>query len=205
MFVQSILKRDITLLVFRNLEGLCCILLYGMMIFFSSFSQTKISPSLSFFFLFLILTQGISEALKDDYHYGFLDMVWARQKTLLPVLLSKGLLWFIVFGIPLAFLTSFLHSFLFCSVFILVLSILLSLIFTSLMINALLLGAETLKGGVLIITFPFYIPLYLGLLCVLEQKASFSISLLSIGILLFYLPLTLMIASKALKEAVNNK
>lgn len=205
MFWPPLINRDVSLLITRNVEGFSCLLLYGMMLLFCSFSQIKIPPALSFFFLFLVVTQGMGDVLKDDYRYGFLEMIWVQEKTFLPTLLSKGLLWGAVFGIPLMSLAMVSHSLLDYSLFVLWGSILLSLIFTSLMINALLLGAETLKGGILVITFPFYIPLYLTLLCVIEQKAILSISLLSIGIFLFYLPLTLTIANKALKEAICNK
>jgi hypothetical protein len=203
---KRLLFREFVLVAKRGTDGISCILLYGMMLLFSSFSMTPLSPSISFFFLLLVLTQGVGDALREDYRHGFLDMIYSMQKSFLSVLISKAFLWFMLFGIPLGILGVLAHSFALCSMIIFLLpTILLSTITTSLMVGSLLLGAASMKGGLLIIAFPFYIPLYLALLCVIEQRGEISLPLLSLGILLFYVPLTLMIANKALKEAIHNK
>lgn len=202
---KSIVKRDLILLGKRNTEGPACFLLYGMMVLFCQFSEAKLNPSILFFFLFVILTQGISDLLKDEYHYGFLEMIYGTAQTLLPVLLSKGILWFLFFGLPLSLVTVFMTSCVSLSFVCLVLAIFFSITFVGLMVGALLLGATNLRGGLLILALPFYIPLYLALLFVAEREGTMPLPLLSLGILLFYVPLTLMIANKALKEAIHNK
>lgn len=157
-------------------------------------------------FSFLVLTQNVHGALKDDYQRGVLDMMPQHTSFLAFFLISKALILWISIGIPLAFVTMgagyAVGTLQGSSLFILFPIAVLGIIFIGLTISCLLIGAHRLKGGLLFLAGPFYLPLFLCILKGIENPFTLSSAgVLSAGILLFYIPLCVMGGYKALRMA----
>ena len=211
--MRALLKRDILLLTVRGTEGFTIILLYLMGVFLLHFHdygpQNRVTHLL--FLLFFILSQSLGTILRDDYRYGFLDMIQVNQDGFLPFLWSKILVWWGFAGGSLSLLSAgFLLSqgtHIFYSFLVLMLSSFV-IILVTIMISCLVLGSRSFKGGIFILSMPIYVPLFLFTLWALDPSGpacSKQIFLGGLGVILFYTPLCLTLSNKALREALDYK
>jgi hypothetical protein len=211
--IHALLKRDVLLFALRGTEGFTIVLLYLMGIFLLNFhddgSQNMLVHSL--FLMFFILSQSLGNVLRDEYRYGFLDMIQGGGSNFSPFLWSKILVWWGIAGGSLSLLSAgfsshqghpFLYNF---SVFMLLSFV---IVLVTLMACCLMLGARSFKGGVFILAMPMYVPPFLFTLWALDSNCTACLGhvlLGSVGMILFYTPLCLALSNKALKEALEYK
>jgi hypothetical protein len=211
--MRALLKRDILLFALRGTEGFTIILLYLMGVFLLNFHGYGLQSTLvhALFLMFFILSQSLGNVLRDEYRYGFLDMIQVRDSNFLPFLWSKILVWWGFAGGALSLLSvGFLwgHGYPVFHGFLIFMSLSLMIILVTIMIGCLTLGARSFKGGIFILAMPIYVPPFLFALWALDSNCTACIGhifLGGVGMILFYVPLCLALSNKALKEALEYK
>jgi hypothetical protein len=205
MILKALMIRDVRLFVLRGSEGFLSLFLYGLVLLFLGATGRGALPwNAMILFSFVMLTQNVYAALRDDSQGGVLDMMPQHHSFLPLFLVSKALVLWISIGIPLTVLMMVAGHARGTTqepgLFLLLSAAHLAIIFISLMTSCFLLGARSLKGGLLLLTGPFYLPLFLCILGAMENSPSWpSAFVLSLGMILFYSPLCLLGGTKALR------
>lgn len=206
----ALIKRDFLLNVVRGTSGLWSLVLYAMALVLFSFAG-DLNPSHVVFLLLLLMGQNFSDGLVEDYRYGFFDMIVAQKRGFHTFLWSKLLVSWVCIGGAFSLMTAFvlgMQGFYDLKVLGVLLLLTFMVCLIALMLSSLMLGARSFKGGLFIFAMPIYVPLYLFALWAVQSLEDLSLktlALLTMALLLFYGPLCLGIAGKALREAVKNK